>query len=60
MLQPLVQDNFARGAVSGLGIVNLWAAVTELVSAINVRRRQGSTVTELDLGRDIHLPRADG
>ena len=31
MLQPLIANNFVRGAVSGLGVLNLLAGFSELV-----------------------------
>lgn len=33
-LEPFVSDNFTRGAVSGLGLVNVWAALAELAALL--------------------------
>lgn len=38
LLDAVVTNNFARGAVTGLGIVNLLAAAAELVSLFLARR----------------------
>ena len=44
-VEPLVGNNLFRGAVSGLGVINLWAAMSELGgpvgSAVPLRRRWG-------------------
>jgi hypothetical protein len=36
-LQPMMMNNFVRGAVSGLGVLNLIAAVGELVDIFAAR-----------------------
>jgi hypothetical protein len=38
-VEAVAKSNFVRGAVSGLGIVNLWAAMAE-VSALFGRRQR--------------------
>ncbi len=38
-LQALTQSNLVRGAVSGLGIVNLWAAMAEISGLFGIRPR---------------------
>jgi hypothetical protein len=38
-LGTLIRSNYVRGAVSGLGLVNLWAALSEFADLI-VRRHQ--------------------
>ena len=36
-LQPLITNHFVRGAVSGIGLINLTVGVTELVSIFTGR-----------------------
>jgi hypothetical protein len=38
-LEPLARSNLVRGAVSGLGIVNLWAAMAEVSGLFGLRPR---------------------
>jgi hypothetical protein len=38
-LETLTRSNMIRGAVSGLGVVNLWAAMSELWVLIGMRGR---------------------
>jgi len=38
-LEVLTRSNLVRGAVSGLGVVNLWAATSELVVLFGMRTR---------------------
>jgi hypothetical protein len=38
-LETLTRSNMIRGAVSGLGVVNLWAATSELCVLIGMRGR---------------------
>ena len=38
LVQAIVTNNFVRGAVTGIGLVNLAAAVGELVSMFAARR----------------------
>lgn len=40
ILQPLVTNNFVRGAVTGLGFVNLVAGVAEIGLVVAARGRQ--------------------
>ena len=37
-VQPIMTSNFVRGAISGLGLVNLFAGVAELASLFLTRR----------------------
>jgi hypothetical protein len=46
MLHVVITNAYVRGAISGLGLVNLVAAVSELRSLLAARRVAGS-----DLGR---------
>ena len=45
LLHAIVTNNFARGAVTGLGLVNIGAAIGELVSMFGARRPDESIVT---------------
>jgi hypothetical protein len=45
LLQPFLTNNFVRGAVSGLGVVNLFAAAAELFSLFAARRSADPVVT---------------
>jgi len=43
-LQPILLNNFVRGGVSGLGLVNLIAGLTDLTTVFAAReRRAGDT-----------------
>jgi hypothetical protein len=44
-VQALITNNFVRGAVTGLGVVNIAVAVGELVSLFMARRAQEPTVS---------------
>jgi hypothetical protein len=37
-LQAFLSNHFVRGAVSGLGIVNLWAGLIDLGALVSMRR----------------------
>jgi hypothetical protein len=56
ILGSLLTNNFVRGAVSGLGLVNVLAAVGELADMFGARTR-GSSVADTtgELG-DHHAP----
>lgn len=49
-LQALVGNHFTRGGVSGLGLVNLYAGVTELASVLS--RRRGPAASSAVAGAD--------
>ena len=36
-LEPVIQNHLLRGAVSGLGVINLWAAMSELAGLFGLR-----------------------
>lgn len=38
-LAALTHNNLVRGAVSGLGLINLWAALAELAALFGMRAR---------------------
>jgi hypothetical protein len=40
-VHSIAMNNFVRGAVSGLGVVNLAAGFAELVAALTARERSG-------------------
>jgi hypothetical protein len=39
LLGVIARNDFVRGAVSGLGVINIGAAVSELISVFAARRR---------------------
>jgi hypothetical protein len=45
LLDALLTNNFARGAVTGLGLVNLATAVVELLSLFTARRDRDTIVS---------------
>jgi polyferredoxin len=47
LLQQLLRNNFLRGAVSGLGVVNLLTGLNGLADAL-MARRLGDTVSRSD------------
>lgn len=38
----LLTSNYTRGAITGLGLVNVWAALAELAELFGSRRSHGS------------------
>lgn len=36
-LQMLITNHYVRGAISGLGLVNIWMAVTDLAAVVGRR-----------------------
>jgi hypothetical protein len=40
-LRVVIGNGFVQGAVSGLGVINLWAGVSELVALFTDRRHVG-------------------
>ncbi len=45
VVHALITNNFVRGAVTGLGVVNVVVAVGELASVFMARRGQAPTVS---------------
>ncbi len=45
LLHALITNNFVRGAVSGVGVVNLVAGVAELFSIFTARRSEDAIVS---------------
>lgn len=43
VVQAIITNNFVRGAVSGLGVINLAVGVRELVSVLMARRDHAVT-----------------
>jgi len=48
-LAPIVQNNFVRGAVSGLGVVNLLAGFVDLAAMLMGRRSRFTPVGQRGL-----------
>jgi hypothetical protein len=46
VVRAAITNNFVRGAVSGLGVVNVCAGLAELFSAILARRGSFSSISE--------------
>lgn len=44
-LHMIITNNFVRGAVSGLGVINLAAGVVELISILLVRHPDAAPLT---------------
>jgi hypothetical protein len=53
-LQDLLISNYTRGAISGLGLVNVWAALAELGDMFG--RQSPNPQSEIDPQSDIHNP----
>ena len=51
LLSVVITNDFVRGAVSGLGLVNLMAGLAELLSLLMARSQQ-SPVTQIPSFRD--------
>jgi hypothetical protein len=45
LLETLVTNNFVRGAVSGLGLVNLAIGISEILSLLSARRSHEPVVS---------------
>ena len=45
-LQALLTNDFIRGAISGLGLLNLFAGVAEFTSLVTARRDEPPTIRE--------------
>ncbi|MDH4066690.1 MAG: hypothetical protein OEW19_19995 [Acidobacteriota bacterium] len=44
-VQAIMTNNFVRGAVSGLGLINLWIAVAELTAVVGGRTGDSASST---------------
>ena len=54
-LRTLLSNDFVRGAVSGLGVVNLFAGFADLASWFGVRRPERREVGEGRDSREVSL-----
>jgi hypothetical protein len=45
-LRPILTNNFVRGAVTGLGLINLFAGFAELLPVFTVRDRADPSETQ--------------
>jgi len=54
-LRELLTNNFVRGAVTGLGLVNLYAGFVDLASVFAARPSSVSGRPELADGRDLPM-----
>ena len=45
MIHTIIRNNFVRGAVSGLGIVNIAAGLVELISILLARHSEAAPLT---------------
>jgi hypothetical protein len=48
LLQVVITNNYVRGAISGLGLINLWYAFAELSAVMADRSRETPASTNLD------------
>lgn len=44
LLESVITNNYVRGAVSGLGIVNVYLGIVELVAAVTARHPPPSSI----------------
>lgn len=54
--KALLTSNYMRGAISGLGLVNVWAALAELADMFGGRRPSDHPQPPLDSQSDIRNP----
>lgn len=54
-LQDLLISNYTRGAISGLGLVNVWAALAELADMFG-GRQSNNPQSEINQQSDISNP----
>jgi hypothetical protein len=45
LVHTIIRNNFVRGAVSGLGVVNIVSGVTELISILLARNSEAAPLT---------------
>lgn len=53
-LEALLTSNYTRGAISGLGLVNVWAALAELGDMFGPQ--SSAQQSPIDRQSDIHNP----
>jgi hypothetical protein len=51
-VRELITNNFVRGAVSGLGVINLAAGLTELISMIAARGQRPASIAPSRFAED--------
>ena len=51
-VHQLITNNFVRGAVSGLGVINMAIAIAELVSMIAARQSRPASIAPSQLAQD--------
>lgn len=49
----LLTSNYTRGAVTGLGLLNVWAALGELGDLFGSRRGSDDSPSDIDLKSDL-------
>ena len=45
LIHTIIKNNFVRGAVSGLGVVNLFSGLVELISILLARHSEAAPLT---------------
>jgi hypothetical protein len=50
LLKTMLTNHFVRGAISGIGLVCLWAAMSELVTMFSDRRRARAVEGDVPAG----------
>ena len=45
LIHTIIRNNFVRGAVSGLGVVNLTSGIAELISILLARNSEAAPLT---------------
>lgn len=51
-VHQLITNNFVRGAVSGLGVINMAIGIAELVSMIAARQSRPASIAPSQLAQD--------
>ncbi len=51
-VHQLITNNFVRGAVSGLGVINMAIAIAELMSMIAARQSRPASIAPSQLAQD--------
>lgn len=55
-LTDVLKSNYTRGAVSGLGLLNVWAALAELADMFGNRTDSSNPHSSIDPQSEIHNP----
>ena len=56
VLSDVVKSNYTRGAVSGLGLVNVWAALAELADMFGSRGQSDDPQSPIEPQSEIRTP----